>query len=186
MTTALAHRPNAYAATCGSCRGPVSAQAGALTKEFGAWVVRHLPGQCAPAGSPAIAPAKTVRAGYPDLQALPISKFIVDDLSGGRKVHLEIVERRGGRRYMNLLIGAPGDWTRGRVSAGLQALYVAKIQSASYYDEIGARQVEGPEAAALRFSREHKCCAACMSPLSDESQPGYKRGLGPVCVTRFA
>lgn len=118
-----------------------------------------------------------------ELRALPKSKYIVTG-DAGQPVHVEVVERNS-RVYLNLLIGAPGDWHRQRTSVTAARALIAKIMTAKYYDSVGRRHVTGPEAAAVRFSREHTCCAACMSPLSDTTQPGYARGLGPVCVTRF-
>jgi len=121
---------------------------------------------------------------------LPLCKYIVTG-DAGQKVHVEVVERRGGRRYVNVLIGAPGDWHRQNVSYATMISLAAKIRCAEYTDrvEVGGelivRDLVGAEAAAVRFSREHKCCSACLSPLSDESQPGYAVGLGPVCRTRF-
>jgi hypothetical protein len=118
-----------------------------------------------------------------ELRALPKSKYIVTG-DAGQPVHVEVVERNH-RVYLNLLLGAPGDWRRQRTSVATARALIAKIMTATYTDAIGRREITGPEAAAVRFSREHTCCAACMSPLSDTTQPGYARGLGPVCVTRF-
>lgn len=115
---------------------------------------------------------------------LPLCKYIVTG-DQGQRVHLEVVERRNGARFVNVLIGAPGDWRRQNVSYSTQRTLAAKIRDAAYTDHVGRQHLHGPEAAAVRFSREHQVCAACLSPLSDESQPGYRVGLGPVCRTRF-
>ncbi len=122
------------------------------------------------------------------IKDLPACMYIIDG-DGGQPVHIEVVERKnryGTRRYLNLLIGAPGDWNRStRLSNETIKTFAAKIKAARYFDEVGQQNLEGPEAAAVRFSREHKCCAACNSPLSDTKQPGYLFGLGPVCRKRF-
>ncbi len=142
--------------------------------------VKKLPRVRATAAAPAAA-----RPAFVDpLASLPICKYIVDG-AYGQKVHVEVVERRTGRRYMNLLIGSPGQWRTRPLSSAQVRAYAHAISTASYRDPISGRQIAGPEAAAVRFSREHKCCSACMSPLSDQKQPGYARGLGPVCVKRF-
>lgn len=132
------------------------------------------------------------RAARPalDLSDLPTCKYIVTG-DAGQRVHVEVVERRGGRRFVNVLIGAPGDWRRQNVALATQGSLATKIRNATYTDRVTVagvvvtRDLTGAEAAAVRFSREHKSCAACLSPLSDESQPGYAFGLGPVCRTRF-
>lgn len=117
---------------------------------------------------------------WPDLSDIPPSKYMITGADGD-PVQVEIVERRGGRRYLNHLIGAPGTWRRERVSAANSRAWAEKIRGAALQD--GSRLLHGPEAAAVRFSREHVVCAACMSPLSDAES--IARGLGPVCAGRF-
>ncbi len=122
--------------------------------------------------------------------ALPTCKYIVTG-DAGQKVHVEVVERRNGRRFVNVLVGAPGDWRRQNVAYATQVLLAQKIRTATYTDRVEindewvVRHLTGPEAAAVRYSREHRRCSACESPLSDQSQPGYAVGLGPVCRRRF-
>lgn len=134
-------------------------------------------------------PARPTNRPNP-LGDLPLCKYLVTG-DAGQRVHVEVVERRNGRRFVNVLIGAPGDWRRQEVSYATQMGLATKIRTATYTDRVElatgwvVRDLQGPEAAAVRFSREHKCCSACMSPLSDETQPGYAFGLGPVCRTRF-
>lgn len=173
--TALKIRSNKYAAQCGTCRNTVAAEAGSLEKIAGKWVVKHLAGEC-----PAVRVAPAKPAGL-DLSKIPNCKYMITG-EAGQTVHVEVVERRGGRKFVNVLIGSPGDWARQRVSYATQASLVAKIQGATYEDQ--GRHLVGPEAAAVRFSREYVCCAACMSPLSDDLS--RKLGLGPVCRQRFA
>lgn len=132
--------------------------------------------------APVIAPNEFT-AMLAELRALPKCKYIVTG-EMGQRVHVEVSEYRS-RVYLNVLIGAPGSWRRQRVSVATSRSLAAKVMSATYTDPISGRAVTGPEAAAVRFSREYTCCAACGSPLSDESQPGFRVGLGPVCVTRF-
>lgn len=143
--------------------------------------VKRLPRTAqAPAAQPAAQPAYVS-----PLAGLPLSKYIVDGAMGQR-VHVEVVERRTGRRYMNLLIGSPGAWRKGTLSNAQVRAYAHAISTATYTDPVNGRVLSGPQAAAVRFSREHKCCAVCMSPLSDQKQPGYHVGVGPVCYKRFA
>lgn len=132
------------------------------------------------------APAPAAPAGGNDfsemlteLRALPKSKYAVTG-DAGQTVHVEVVERNH-RVYLNLLIGHPGDWQRQRTSVRTARALIAKIMIATYDD--AGRVLVGPEAAAVRFSREFTCCSVCMSPLSDAVS--IARGLGPICAGRF-
>lgn len=73
-------------------------------------------------------------------------------------------------QFVNLLVGAPGDWRR---------IPMLKQQRANLL----ARLAENPLEAALRFSHHFTVCAACGSPLSDPES--RERGLGPVCAAKF-
>lgn len=116
------------------------------------------------------------------LASLPVCKYMVDG-AHGEAIIVEVVERKGGRRWLNRLLGAPGDWRRVRLPSPQMAHWAEKVKGAQYYDAPTDRALEGPEAAAVRFSREFVCCAACGSPLSDAES--MARGLGPVCAGRF-
>lgn len=115
------------------------------------------------------APRKPRPGAGVDLTDLPLSKYALEG-ENGWLVFVEIVERRGGRRYMNRLIGAPGDWNRGRLPLSVIKGYAATI-------------AEDPAQAALRFAEEFTCCAVCLAPLSDEES--RRLGLGPICRRRF-
>lgn len=75
-----------------------------------------------------------------------------------------------GFRFVDHLIGAPGDWRRipQRGSGRIAILeYIAN----------------DPKEFALRFSREFTICAACGAPLSDPES--VARGFGPICAEKF-
>lgn len=116
------------------------------------------------------------------LADLPPCKYAVD-ADNGAKVYVEVVERKGGRRYLNRLLGAPGDWQRIFMGAKDVTHWAAKVRAATYVDPVGGAHHAGPKAAAIRFSREFKCCSACGSPLSDPESEA--RGMGPICAAKF-
>ena len=189
--TATTIRTNKYAGPCANCRQTVPAEVGSLTNLNGRWVVAHL-GACptAVAGAKIVATATVdPLAGIPTDAATGVKYSIF--LDSGKEIYVEVKSGRGrwsGRTFMNRLVGAPGDWVRdphGRLSRGQVAEYAAKIKGARYTDPVSGESLTGPRAAAVRFSRTHKVCAACCSPLSDKTQPGYVQGLGPVCVKKF-
>lgn len=111
------------------------------------------------------------------LDHLPVSKYAVEeqyqDDNGLLNVELVFCEVREwkGRRYFRVLIGAPGDWRRERVTYPRQQQLVRLIEQATSKE------------AALRYSREFTRCAACESPLSDPESRA--RGFGPVCWQRY-
>lgn len=113
-------------------------------------------------------PVKRVDPAKGPLDGLPLSKYA---LGHGETLRFyEIVERRGGRRFMNRLIGAPGDWDR------------KFVHSSKIAEEAQLIRLD-PAAAAKRFAEEFTCCSVCLSPLSDETSRTL--GLGPVCRKRF-
>ncbi len=87
-----------------------------------------------------------------------------------------------GYTFCKRLYGAPGDFRTERMSMAQSRAVLERIVAARYSD--GPRALEGPEAAAVAFSREHGVCAACASPLTDSVS--VAAGMGPICRKRFA
>lgn len=75
-----------------------------------------------------------------------------------------------GYRFVDHLVGAPGDWQR----------YPVKGQPRK---ELLATIAQDAKAHAVAFSKHFTICAACGSPLSDAES--MARGLGPVCAEKF-
>lgn len=138
------------------------------------------------------AAAKIVHETVEQVMAAPV-KVSVDEIPASKYAlvegdHLRFYEVQIGKgkwqgyRFVKLLVGAPGDWDRMPMIVKAQKDVLARIVADTYQD--GLVTLTGPMAAAVRFSREHVVCAACMSPLSDEDS--VARGLGPVCAKKFA
>lgn len=96
-------------------------------------------------------------------------------------------------RFVDQLIGHPGSWLRVKISDYAQRTAILNLIRADFLlDEgpaeepfaDGPHELRGPQAAAVRYSREFTCCAACSSPLSVPLSRA--RGLGPDCYERFA
>lgn len=89
-------------------------------------------------------------------------------------------------RFVKALVGHPGDWLRLKVSRERADQILHLIRYDSYTDvfEGSPQDLEGPQAAAVRFSRKFTCCACCGSPLTVPLSRA--RGLGPDCYKRFA
>lgn len=105
----------------------------------------------------------------PDLTAVPESKYALIDGDGVTRFY-EVVRRKSGAVFVNLLIGHPGDWKR---------VYLSKARQNS----VGVRIAGNPKAAAKLFADRHGVCAKCLSPLSDEES--IRAGLGPICRNAF-
>lgn len=103
------------------------------------------------------------------LAGLPLAKYAVE-LDGLPTRFYEVVERRNGARFLNGLIGAPGDWARRKVSYAEQKLVVGYIAA-------------DPLAAVKLFSARFTVCGVCSSPLSDPFS--IANGIGPVCIKKF-
>jgi hypothetical protein len=114
---------------------------------------------------------------------VPAARYVV--VVNGEEIFLQVDRpakgKWAGHTFVSRLYGSPGDFRKSplRNGAGQQAREA--IAAATYRD--GQRDLAGPEAAAVRFSRLFTCCAACLAPLTDEAS--RERGLGPVCATRF-
>lgn len=128
---------------------------------------------------PVITAAATVTGIQSDLAQLrdllteiPPSKYALPHADGNGITFFEVVERRNGARYLNQLVGAPGDWRRmTNLSVRLQ-LYAAR------------HIAEDCKTAAKLFADAHGVCAKCGSPLSDATS--RSRGIGPVCWNSFS
>lgn len=79
----------------------------------------------------------------------------------------EIVQRKSGRRFVNMLIGHPGEWQRVHLTVANQAA--------------AARAFHADEKAGMDlYADEFRVCSKCDSPLSDERSRAAR--LGPVCA----
>lgn len=133
--------------------------------------------------------AKVTEAPKVDFSGIPESHYaIVDD--GITQFFRVIIGKKkwDGYRFVERLIGAPGDWRKVKVPPAQSAHILARIDSDKFND-VGEwsdgedNWLEGPKAAAVRYSRRFTCCAACNAPLSDPDS--ITRGLGPVCAARY-
>lgn len=104
------------------------------------------------------------------LSEIPTAKYCLTYKPTGELYFFEVVERKNGRRFVNRLIGAPGDWKR----VWLDYANTAAIVNAIHRDVKGA---------AKSFADQFTCCAKCQSPLSDAKSRSL--GLGPDCRKAF-
>lgn len=120
------------------------------------------------------------------LPGVPASKYAVVIKDELRFYKVTAGTRNPSVRFVTQLIGAPGDWRKIKLSYPQAQAVLALIREASYLDETDgvATALTGPQAAAVRYSREYTRCACCDSPLSDPVSRA--QGLGPVCIARFA
>ena len=96
-------------------------------------------------------------------------------------VFYEVREFKG-KRYLNRLLGAPGDWNRKFVSYKDYAGIVERIKTAAYVTNED-EALTGPMAAAARFSDMFTICACCGAKLSNGKSIAQK--FGPICVNKF-
>jgi hypothetical protein len=75
-----------------------------------------------------------------------------------------------GFRFLDRLVGHPGDWARYPVQGSEKKAVMAQI-------------AEDPKAAASSYGKHFTLCGVCNSPLSDPES--VAAGIGPVCATRF-
>lgn len=135
------------------------------------------------------------RTAQRDFTKIPESHYALETADGHLEFFSVTVGKAGtkwaGYRFVEKLIGAPGSWRRIQYRGAQAAAILAKLLEDSYLDPGSAVPVEGPKAAALRYSRFHTVCAKCNSPLSDDKNRGkdgltsLERGLGPVCATKY-
>lgn len=105
---------------------------------------------------------------------VPASKYALPDGDDVAFFEIRIGKpgtRWDGFRFVDRLVGHPGDWMRYPVKGQARKDVLAAITS------IGAKE------SAILFSKRFTVCAVCGSPLSDPES--MERGLGPVCVGRF-
>lgn len=94
-------------------------------------------------------------------------KFALPKKDGSGITFFEIVERKNGRRFVNMLVGHPGSWLRQNISVAMQ--------------QAAARAFHADEKAAMNlYADEFTVCSKCDSPLSDERSRAAR--LGPVCA----
>lgn len=106
------------------------------------------------------------------LQPLPLSKYAIKKANDDPHdfTFVEIVQRKNGARFLNLLVGAPGDWKRQFLSAA-QQLHYTKIIAVS------------PTAYATAYCKHFTRCSCCDSPLS--KAVSIAAAMGPVCRKKF-
>lgn len=126
----------------------------------------------------ALALLDTVPASYKGIKyAVPNT----DTKSVSTFVFYEVREYKG-KRYLNRLQGAPGDWNRQFVSYKDYAGIVQRIKDAVHTTYEG-ESLTGPMAAAARFSDMYTICACCGAKLSNGKSIAAK--FGPVCAKKF-
>lgn len=115
----------------------------------------------------ALALLDTVPAAYKGIKyAIPNT----DPKSHNTWVFYEVKEYKG-KRYLNRLQGAPGDWNRQFVAYKDYAGIIQRIKDM------------GPKASAFKFSEIYTVCACCGAPLSNGKS--IAEGFGPVCIKKF-
>jgi len=101
------------------------------------------------------------------LVTVPTSKYALERVGEpGVFDFFEVIERKSGRRYLNRLIGSPGDWRREFLSLTLQLAAARHI-------------AENPTGAALAYCKHHGRCCRCDAKLSVDKS--IIEGVGPVC-----
>jgi hypothetical protein len=78
--------------------------------------------------------------------------------------------RNNGRRYVQKVLGSPGDFRYTRVSAADWRFAVAEI-------------VKDPALASQAFGMQVGACGICGSPLTDPES--IARGIGPICAKKY-
>jgi uncharacterized protein DUF6011 len=101
------------------------------------------------------------------LKSLPLVKFALTRVDGTGIDFFELVERKDGRRFVNQLLGCPGDWRRERLSLVHQAAAARAFS-------------KNVKAAMDLYAVEFTVCAKCDAPLSDDRSRAAR--LGPVCA----
>lgn len=105
------------------------------------------------------------------LAAVPLSRYALPRVADPEVLDFfEVVERKNHRRYLNRLLGCPGDWRREHLDTRLQALAARHIG-------------EDPVAAARAYSLHFTRCARCEAPLSDPRSRAC--GFGHDCAQHY-
>lgn len=106
------------------------------------------------------------------LKTLPASKYAFKGKNGDW-VFVEIREAKKGSktRFVNRLIGAPGDWKRKFLSIE------DSMKVAQYVNKLGPKQC------AIDYAEQHGRCAACDAHLSKKES--IEASMGPICIKKF-
>ena len=118
--------------------------------------------------------------------AIPGAHYAIPHPDTGQLDFFEVKRPKSGKwagyTFVSRLVGAPGDYTRYRLSATQQET-LSRLLLADTITTDDSRELAGPEAGAYRYAREHRVCAVCNAALTDPESRA--RGLGPVCASRF-
>jgi len=105
------------------------------------------------------------------LATLPLSKYALPRRSDPTIWDFfEVIERKNGTRYLNRLLGAPGNWNRSFLTAQLQLTAAQAV-------------AVNPQAAAFEYANQHGRCSCCDAKLSNPKS--IAASMGPVCRKRF-
>jgi translation initiation factor 2 beta subunit (eIF-2beta)/eIF-5 len=101
------------------------------------------------------------------LAELPLVKFALPRTDGSGIDFFEVVERQNGARYLNRLLGCPGDWNREHLSVAHQVA-------------AGHAFAKDVKAAMDLYANEFTVCSKCDAPLSNERSRTAR--LGQRCA----
>lgn len=122
---------------------------------------------------PIVRAQRAVVANQPAFPNVPEGKYAFTADAGHTAFAQVSRPTRGrwvGRVFVDLLVGAPGDWRKIAQRGAAATTILAKI------DTFGAQE------SMARYGHEHGRCGACESPLSDPESIAL--GIGPVCRRR--
>lgn len=159
-------RTNRFATACADCGQTVAEGTGSLTKESGAWTVRHV------GGCPATAPTVAATAPAPsDLPDIPAGHYAVTS-HGDNDLLFVRVDRPttgsyAGATFVKMIVGGHPDQNVARKNV---PSILARIAEAGIV-----------EAGALYGQEIGRCCR-CNRHLTDETSRAA--GIGPECARR--
>jgi hypothetical protein len=119
--------------------------------------------------------AKTLSPFHPALAGLPLSKYAIPDIEVspalftalGTNTHLFLeVKEWKGTRYVRKLLGAPGSFSRVKMSYGETKAAVELLAT-------------NPLRFGKIFADKYTCCACCLAELTDPVSRAT--GYGPTC-----
>lgn len=153
-------RANRFPGKCADCGGWIEAEAGAIAKVRGRWVVNHI-GTCPP---PQARPERPARPALPDV---PAGYYALPDPTGRNDLRFYRVDRPtegrwAGYTFLKVVIGGQPDRR------------VPREDVPGILAEIAA----DPDAG-FRYGREIGRCCACNRQLTDEES--RRLGIGPDC-----
>lgn len=115
-------------------------------------------------------PAAEFVALQEQLRKLNVGRYALPRRSTGEWDFFEVVEKASGARYLNRLLGSPGDYNREHLSVELQAA--------------AARAISGDwVAAAHAFAERTRHCAKCGTALTHARSLAAK--IGPKCAKEW-